>query len=281
MNSEFNAKYAVFAGQVEPPRCPAVPADAQRKIVCMDASAIPGCIFTNAGWYMSDLEVTGLRAHNSDEVLMLLGGDKDAHECLNAEFEIQIENDILHLEKSCSIFIPAGAAHGNIKIKNLKKPILYCVCHPYTDSFEEHPAEPSAEKGRYANSFVDKYDTTGVRLPNVGPDVITRIYYLDSRRVPGAPYFESVWFNNTPAFLEPHVHKLDEVIFFAGTDPEHPEDLGGKINFYVEGKPIEITKSCILFIPAGVEHNPFEIMDLKQPVLHFSGGNNVSYDVVK
>ena len=32
-----------------------------------------------------------------------------------------------------------------------------------------------------------------------------------------------------------------------------------------------------LFIPAGVPHTPFEILEMNHPCLHFSGGNNSNY----
>lgn len=278
MNTNANKKYVVSPGEVKHPEAKVIPLSAQRDVVCLDSSAIPGSIFTKVGWYISDLEVPGLRAHKSDEVLMFLGSDFDHPEMLNANLELQIENDILTLDKTCAVYIPGGAAHGNIKIKNMEKPIMYCCCHPFASAFEEIPAEATAPKGLYSKNYVDEYDTTGVQLPNVGEGVITRLYYLDSSRVPGAPYFESVWFNNTPAFLPAHVHPFDEVIFFAGSDPEHPEELGGTIIFYVDDEPIEITKSSLIFCPAGLTHNPFEIKDLKRPVLHFTGGNSVKYN---
>lgn len=259
------------------PEIKAQPKDGQVRIVTLDGSKIPGSMFTAASWYVKPLEVPGLRAHTSDEVLMFLGSDFLHPEKLNAVVEIQIENDLLRLEHSSALFIPGGAAHGNIKVTCLEKPVFCCCCHPYAEFFEEREAQPSAPRGTYASSFVDRYDTAGVDLPNVGDEVITRLFYLDGRRVPGAPYFESVWFDNTPAFLPAHTHDLDELILFAGADAEHPEALGGKVVFYIDGEPIELTRSCIIFIPRGVKHAPFEISGLKSPILHFSGGNNTSY----
>jgi len=271
-------KYAVFSGEIAGPDIIAVPPEAEIKIATLDGTAIPGCIFTMAGWFTAPLEVPGLRKHESGEVLMFLGSDHDHPENLNAEIEFQIENDVLTLTKTCAVFIPKGAAHGNLKVRRLDRPVLYCTCHTDTDTYQAEPAVPSAAAGTYANNFVDRYDTTGVQLPNVSDDVLTRLYYLDNKRVPGAPYFESVWFNiPTEAFLEAHTHELDELIFFAGTDPEHPEDLDGRIVFYVDGEPIELLKSCILFVPRGIPHTPFEITEMNHPCLHFSGGNNSNY----
>ena len=272
-------KYVVFSGEVPGPEIKAVPPEAEIRIAALDKSAIEGCICTTAGWYTAPLEVPGLRKHDSKEVVMFLGSDHEHPESLNAEIEFQIENDVLTLTKTCALYVPAGAAHGNVKIRYLERPVLFVVCHTDTDTYQEEPAVPAAAAGTYTNNFVDRFDTAGVQLPEVDDAVMTRLYYLDSRRVPGAPYFESVWFNiPTKAFLKAHVHRLNELIFFAGTDPEHPEELDGHIIFYVDGKPIDLKKSCLLYIPRGVPHNPFEIVEMNHPCLHFSGGNNSDYE---
>ena len=271
-------KYVVFSGEAAGPAVKSIPAEAEVRIAVLDRSAIPGCIFTMAGWFTAPLEVPGLRKHESGEVVMFLGSDHDHPECLNAEIDFQIENDVLTLTKTCAVFVPKGAAHGNLRVKQLDRPVLFCVCHTDSDTYQEEKAAATAAAGFYANNYVDRYDTSGVQLPPVSDDVMTRLYYLDSRRVPDAPYFESVWFNiPTEAFLKAHTHELDELIFFAGTDPEHPEDLDGHIVFYMDGNPIDLKRSCILFAPKGVPHAPFEILEMNHPCLHFSGGNNSSY----
>ncbi len=271
-------KYYVFSGEVPGPEIKAIPQDAEVRIAVLDKSAVPGCMFTLTAWYAAPLEIPGLRKHDSGEVLMFLGSDHEHPESLNAKIELQIENDVLTLAKTCAVFIPAGAAHGNLRVKSLSRPVLFCCCHTDTDTYLEKEAVAAAAPGTFAGNYVDRYDTTGVKLPKVDAAVMTRLFYMDSRRVPGAPYFESVWFNiPTEAFLAAHTHRLDELIFFAGTDPEHPEDLDGHIRFYVEGEPIDLKKSCLLFLPRGVSHNPFEIVEMNHPCLHFSGGNNSDY----
>ena len=271
-------KYVIFSGELSDQQFQPEPRQAYAEIACMGRRAVPGCIYTRAGWLRGPLQAGGLHRHTSGEVLMFLGSDHDHPEQLNAEIELQIEHDVLTFNRTCAVFIPAGAAHGELKVKRLERDVLCCCCHPDTDVYEAQSAQASAPAGTYARNFVDRYDTTGVQLPNVRAEVMTRLYYLDSRRVPGAPYFESVWFNiPTPAFLEPHVHQLNEVIFFAGSNADHPGDLDGKIDFYIDGEPVTLDRSCILFIPAGVPHTPFEILEMNHPCLHFSGGNNSNY----
>ena len=56
----------------------------------------------------------------------------------------------------------------------------------------------------------------------------------------------------------PHKHPFNETHFIFGTDPLHPNDLGGEIEYWLgEGKDAEqyfFTKLTILHIPAGLIH---------------------------
>jgi hypothetical protein len=89
---------------------------------------------------------------------------------------------------------------------------------------------------------------------------------------------ETVWFktsNDTgPA---PHEHDFDEFIGFIGSDPDRPDELGARIQFYVEDKPVTVTKSCLVYIPRGVRHSPIIIPEMERPIFHFSGGNGGDY----
>lgn len=270
--------YAVFSDETCSSGEGPEPVKGERRIVTMSAASVPGCIFTAAGWYTQDASRPRLHRHDSDQVLLLLGSDHDSPEDLHAEITLRIENDTLCLTKTSAVYVPKGAAHGDLQIRNLSRPVMFCLSYPDTDIYREAPAEAHQPAGRFANVVVDRYDTSDVELPPAAPEVMTRLLFLDTRRVPGAPYYESVWFNvPTPAFLKPHVHDLDELIYFAGADPDRPGELGGIIDFYIDGKPIRLDRSCLLFIPKGVPHNPFEILEMSHPCLHFSGGNGNKY----
>lgn len=270
--------YVVFAGEVKPPKTDVFPDEVT---ICLDGTAIPDTIFTVGGWYKWDFEIPGLVKHESDEILMLLGGRHADPEHLGAQVELQIENDVLRFDCTSAVYIPAGAAHGNLNVKNLSYPLFAISCHSTSAFYTEAPAQATEAAGKYIKSFTDfaGFDPTGVPVPDVDPDTMTRLFYLDSARVPGAAYTESVWFNKvTPPFLPAHVHDaLDELVCFVGSDPEHPEDLCGELNFWLEDQRIVCEKSCLIFAPAGMRHNPFAIPRMERPFLHFSGGNNSKY----
>jgi ferredoxin len=69
----------------------------------------------------------------------------------------------------------------------------------------------------------------------------------------------------------PHIHDALETYIFIGTDPDHPEDLGGTIQFWIgEGagaKKIVINKPTTLLIPPNTVHLPMYVSELHNPII--------------
>jgi hypothetical protein len=83
---------------------------------------------------------------------------------------------------------------------------------------------------------------------------------------------------NGPVNIErPHSHDFDEIIGFAGSNRNHPRDLGGEIEFWMGGEKHILTKSCLIFIPRGVTHCPVILKRIDTPIFMFEAGNNSSY----
>lgn len=65
----------------------------------------------------------------------------------------------------------------------------------------------------------------------------------------------------------PHIHKDGELLFHIGTDPEHPQDLGGEAIIYL-GPELEkhtIIESCVIWIPPNFIHSPWRPVNTKRP----------------
>lgn len=267
------------AGQGTPAMPAAEPADARINTVWMDNEQVKGCMFNEASWYLKSCKEKGLVKHNSDKVMFFIGGNPENPESLNGTVELWIENDMLTLTNTCAVFIPEGAAHGNLEVRDPDVPIFHYTCHINTGRYEVFPAEAVSPPGTYSGNYVEKYERPDGTVPEAPEGFIRFLVYLDGVRMKGAPYAEAVWFctkNNTgPA---PHSHDdFDEFIGFIGSDPEHPEELNGEISFYIEDEKISITKSCLVYIPRGVKHSPILVPELEKPILHFSGGNGGDY----
>jgi hypothetical protein len=104
-----------------------------------------------------------------------------------------------------------------------------------------------------------------------------RVLFLDNEVVEGAHYLECVWMMPRPAgsapvkaTVEPHTHDYDEVICFFGTDPEDFHELHAEIELWLGDEKHIITKTAIVFIPAGLQHCPLIIHRVDKPVFTFT-----------
>ena len=273
-----DSKLYSLAGDGNPVSLGFQPASAIAPSVWMDSSVVPGCMFNQVSWIKSDCTRPGMIKHESDALLMFLGGNPDDKENLNAEIELWIENDKLVLPHTCFVFVPAGVAYGNMTVRNLTAPVFYYSLHLNASDYKEIPAEATVPAGKYANHFVEKYAPVDGRIPEAPPGFVDFLLWIDGKKLAGAPYMESVWFksdNDTgPAG---HTHDFDEIIGFIGSDPEHPEELGAEIQLVLGERIVTITKSALFYVPRGTSHSPIIVPRLDRPLYHFSGGNGGDY----
>ena len=101
-----------------------------------------------------------------------------------------------------------------------------------------------------------------------------RILWMDSDVCPGAFQMNTAWYFNVPErdpiFTEHSHSDTSELIGFFSSDKDNPYDLGGAIEFSVGGEAHLLTKSTMIYIPAGIKHNPMRILRVDRPIFHFS-----------
>ena len=134
-----------------------------------------------------------------------------------------------------------------------------------------------------------KYIVQTLQPPTLSPEFqaayktyASRLLWMDSNVVPGAFQMNTSWYlrasDMRPLFRhDEHVHDFDEMIGFLGSNPDDPYDLGGVIEIGINGELHRLTKSSIIFIPAGLKHLPLSIIELHRPILHFSISLNPVY----
>ena len=134
-----------------------------------------------------------------------------------------------------------------------------------------------------------KYITQNLQAPPMNEEFNTmykkwasRLLWMDTNVVPGAFQMNTSWYTNAPDFRplfrhEEHVHDFDEMLGFLGSNYEDPYDLGAVIEIGINGELHRLTKSSILFMPAGLKHLPLSILEMTRPVLHFSISMNPIY----
>ena len=119
----------------------------------------------------------------------------------------------------------------------------------------------------------------------VSPGKGGRILFLDNEVAPGAFYLECVWImprsedeaERKGAGVKPHTHDYDEVLCFFGTDPADFRNLNAEVELWLGDEKHIITKSCIVFIPKGLQHCPLKFHRIDKPVFHFTSGPGKMY----
>ena len=92
---------------------------------------------------------------------------------------------------------------------------------------------------------------------------------MSNALVPGCNmYLEVGWIWEMPRpnpHVHEHKHNFDEIVLHLGNDPYNSEDLGGEIEFCVEGQPLTFNRSSALFLPAGTKHGPLTWKKFERP----------------
>ncbi len=100
----------------------------------------------------------------------------------------------------------------------------------------------------------------------------TRILWLDDKVVEGAFHMNTAWYLKAADYIEnkPHTHESDEIIGFFGNNPDDPYDLGGEIEIWLQDEKYIITRSSLIFVPAGMKHCPLILRRVDRPIFHFT-----------
>jgi len=133
-----------------------------------------------------------------------------------------------------------------------------------------------------------KYIVQELHEPGIiGPDLkemyskfAQRILWIDGNEVPGAFQMNTAWYKKAqprdPLFAE-HTHDYDELIGFFGCDPDDPWNLHAVIELALDGETHRLERSSMIFVPGGMKHNPLRLLEVDQPIFHFSIVTNPEY----
>ncbi len=120
------------------------------------------------------------------------------------------------------------------------------------------------------------------------------VIWMDAEVIPGAFYSECVWFwhnmpnqapmpERTPEQMKnapgvpPHAHPFPELLSYFGTDFEHPEQLNGIVEFWLEDEKFVFDKSFVVYIPANMVHCPLRPHSFTRPAFHYTIGPGEMY----
>jgi hypothetical protein len=135
--------------------------------------------------------------------------------------------------------------------------------------FKNPPPWPKGTDGHiYDHLFSTKLKENSITDVVAGPQA----YFRGDSDLPGAK-INMGWQMFTKPYrleLESHHHDTDEYLFFLGaTLPDLVGSFDAEIEYFM-GKEYErhiITKATVLYIPAGMEHNPCDIKRIGKPMM--------------
>ena len=111
-------------------------------------------------------------------------------------------------------------------------------------------------------------DMTHFKLP---PDIRQSIVWGDSSAAEGMCNMECIWYFKPLEGPPRHVETdTDEILAFIGTNFEDPSDLGGKIVLQLGDEEHVLEKSCFVYIPQGLYHCPYQVVEVRTPILHMA-----------
>ena len=130
---------------------------------------------------------------------------------------------------------------------------------------------PASKYGKYIVSEL-KIPESKQKIAEFYSTYATRILWMDDNVVEGAFHMNTSWFRkaSTTTESEAHSHDSDEIIGFYGNNADDPYDLGGEIEIWLEDEKHILTRSSLLFIPAGMKHCPLIIRRVDRPIFHFT-----------
>jgi hypothetical protein len=135
--------------------------------------------------------------------------------------------------------------------------------------FRNPPPWPKGTNGtKYDHLFGTKLRENTITDVVAGPQA----YFRGDSDLPGAK-INMGWQVFTKPYrleLESHHHDTDEYLFFLGAElPDLVGSFDGEIEYFMgpEYERHVITKATVLYIPAGLEHNPCDIKRLTKPMM--------------
>ena len=245
------------------------------RILWMDSNAVPGAFQMNCSWYRKpNTHGAESHQHDVDEIIGFFGNDAKNPYDLGGEIEIWLEDEKFMITRSTILFVPAGMKHCPLIIHRVDRPIFHfstVTGHSYIQQNDVKDNFPKTGLGKYVVQTLQEPEQKRI-IHNDYIKYATRVLWLDKDVVPGAFHMNTAWFWKAGPTLEdkPHTHEDDEIIGFFGNDWKNPGDLGAEVEFWIEGEKQSITKSAMLFIPAGVVHCPMFLKRVDRPIFHFT-----------
>jgi mannose-6-phosphate isomerase-like protein (cupin superfamily) len=246
------------------------------RILWMDSNNVPGAFQMNCSWYLHP-NTHGAEAHQHDvdEIIGFFSNDSKNPYDLGGEIELWLEDEKFLITKSAMVYLPAGMKHCPLIIRRVDRPIFHFSTVTggsyIQQKMEGNVFKPQTQLKNYIVTEL-KEPEARKKLAPVYNKYAKRVLWLDKDVVPGAYNMNVSWYLKASQTIDdkPHTHTSDEIIGFFSNDANNPHDLGGEVEIWLEGEKQIITKSAMIFVPAGLTHCPLKLNRVTRPIFHFT-----------
>jgi len=240
-------------------------------LIYMSSAQIPGIKYNvEFGWVWGMPQPNPYldeRVGAYDEILLNIGGDCYNPEDLGADIEYSLGDQTLSINSTSAIFVPKGVRHGPLTYKEFRHPHVRISILLGTGEREYHgAATPKPEKESADIDYIKYLVRKPVYEVIAGTPVKNRqepasMTFMNRNLVPECDvYVEGGWVWGMPdpnPHIFDHVHRgFEELVIHFGTNYERPEELGAEIEFSLEGQPLKVDKTSVVFVPKGMSHGP-------------------------
>ncbi len=292
------SKYIVTEPKTAPPGIHADSAADQRRakskiesthLMSVDGEIIKDMFYVDCVWLWrgsSTEKVEEPHVHDFNEVIAFIGSDREHPQSLGGQITIWLDGAEHVLEKTCLIFVPAGARHCPVIFNRIDKPVFFATISPatrYSRTVVDDQQPPTETPRCKIITEVVEFNGAGTGQPPKPPPDSTvkgaRVMHLEDHVADGSFYVDFVWiYEGTGQAPAPeHNHEWEEVIAMAGVDPQHPHNLGGTMSIVLGDETHYINTSSLVCIPKGLKHCPWKFLDIKKPTLVFTAGPSGKY----
>jgi hypothetical protein len=230
-----------------------------------------------------------------DQLLLHVGMDAAKPQQLGAVVEFYLGGQPIIFNTTTSVFIPKGTAYGPIRWREVGRPFVQ-LCWVLGSGDPPAARPPLNTTGGVGGAAPVRRDVGAGTAPVAGLDVDYEQYvirspmreagpeHVEGRQNPTMTYLSRNQIPSVDAYLEfgwiwdvpqPTIPKMrhddfDEIVLHIGSDPGHPEDLGGVLEFGIGEDLLEFDTTHCAFIPRGLDHGPLPWKQVRRPLIEMA-----------
>jgi hypothetical protein len=140
--------------------------------------------------------------------------------------------------------------------------------------------------GKNAKYVVDKAKAKAKVLSfetKTDPKIVKPVVTVDNETVPNSEFYaDTKWIlpgaKGEIKLCESHTHKFGEMLGFYGFNYENIQDLGAEIEITIDNEKNIVDRSFAAYVPAGVQHGPIIVRNVKRPIFWTTSARAPSYE---